>query len=369
MPRLFSPKASSSSGSSPSAWPSPAPPAPRASPRSWRGPPRFTRRTLATARSRTCPSSIDWIVSIHQSIHPSIHPSIHCIPPPTKQNSPADKWQALFRATREHCAALEVGNGLWLIVELLTPGRNFFGVMLFWQFLQMRWMLDQEGVVKVRRGCAYVCVYRVVIIVVSTPPFPPIPPENKSLQGQVQGTRLEAPLPDATPPLPRARSDALWPRPRLLPAGRADAGPAAGAGAAAGGGGGFGGDDAAVLGDVGYCCSGGGHEISRHEGGSILYVCVLLRVRVDETTNKERTKEKQSNKKPQHAQHAQRRFVFFPRRCCVLIALQDARVYVMYVMEKRNKLLLLLQTLALSLQKGGTGFSQAHKAGPPFPPL
>lgn len=65
--------------------------------------------------------------------------------------SPGERWQALFRSTREHCAALEVATGVWLLVELLTPARNFFGVMLFWQYLQMRFMLDQEGVVKVSK--------------------------------------------------------------------------------------------------------------------------------------------------------------------------------------------------------------------------
>jgi hypothetical protein len=62
--------------------------------------------------------------------------------------SPQARWAALFTASASHAAALEIGTGLFLGLELLTPRRNIFGIFLFWQYLQMRYMLDQSGVVK-----------------------------------------------------------------------------------------------------------------------------------------------------------------------------------------------------------------------------
>lgn len=46
---------------------------------------------------------------------------------------------------------LEVYIGFMLIVELVTPNRNFFSLFLYWQYLQMRYMIDRDGSMKV--GC------------------------------------------------------------------------------------------------------------------------------------------------------------------------------------------------------------------------
>jgi len=62
--------------------------------------------------------------------------------------SGTERWQALFTATTSHAISLEIGMGLFLILELLTPWRNTFGLFLFWQYLQMRYMLDKNGEVK-----------------------------------------------------------------------------------------------------------------------------------------------------------------------------------------------------------------------------
>ncbi len=59
-----------------------------------------------------------------------------------------DRWQLLFQATEEYGVVLEIAMGLFLVAELLTPYRNLFGLFLYWQFLQMRYMLDRSGVVK-----------------------------------------------------------------------------------------------------------------------------------------------------------------------------------------------------------------------------
>ncbi|KAJ8605828.1 hypothetical protein CTAYLR_000601 [Chrysophaeum taylorii] len=42
-----------------------------------------------------------------------------------------------------YAAYLEVAAGLGLLVELLTPKRNVILVVLYWQYLQMRYMLEQ----------------------------------------------------------------------------------------------------------------------------------------------------------------------------------------------------------------------------------
>lgn len=59
-----------------------------------------------------------------------------------------ERWQALFATTTSHAITLEIGMGLFLILELFTPWRNMFGLFLFWQYLQMRYMLDNNGEVK-----------------------------------------------------------------------------------------------------------------------------------------------------------------------------------------------------------------------------
>lgn len=58
------------------------------------------------------------------------------------------RWQAIFTATISHAITLEIAMGLFLVLELFTPWRNTFGLFLFWQYLQMRYMLDKSGEVK-----------------------------------------------------------------------------------------------------------------------------------------------------------------------------------------------------------------------------
>jgi hypothetical protein len=45
-------------------------------------------------------------------------------------------------------ALAEVMQGVFLLVELLLPSRNIMFAFMWWQFLQMRYMLDQAGHVK-----------------------------------------------------------------------------------------------------------------------------------------------------------------------------------------------------------------------------
>jgi hypothetical protein len=60
------------------------------------------------------------------------------------------KWIALRFKAAVFSAYLEILTGLVLVVELLTPYRNFMMLALYWQYLQMRYMLDRDGHIKVR---------------------------------------------------------------------------------------------------------------------------------------------------------------------------------------------------------------------------
>lgn len=81
-----------------------------------------------------------------------------------------ERWQALFSATASYSVMLEIGMGLYLILELLTPTRNVFGLFLYWQFLQMRYMLDRTGVVKDK----FKKLDEKILDVVSHPKCPPV---------------------------------------------------------------------------------------------------------------------------------------------------------------------------------------------------
>jgi hypothetical protein len=45
-------------------------------------------------------------------------------------------------------ATCEVYQGLFLIVELALPTRNVMQLYLWWQYLQMRYMMDPNGNIK-----------------------------------------------------------------------------------------------------------------------------------------------------------------------------------------------------------------------------
>jgi hypothetical protein len=45
-------------------------------------------------------------------------------------------------------ATCEVYQGLFLIVELALPTRNVMQLYLWWQYLQMRYMMDSDGSIK-----------------------------------------------------------------------------------------------------------------------------------------------------------------------------------------------------------------------------
>lgn len=62
--------------------------------------------------------------------------------------SPQRKWQVLFERAPVLAVNLEIYAAAMLVLELVTPRRNLMGLFLFGQYLQLRYMLDQNGVVK-----------------------------------------------------------------------------------------------------------------------------------------------------------------------------------------------------------------------------
>ncbi|CAE7753834.1 unnamed protein product, partial [Symbiodinium microadriaticum] len=76
--------------------------------------------------------------------------------PPAMQKSPeewtrlssAAKWQLFNSKVLGMAAYCEVMQGLYLIIELVMPTRSFLFTMMWWQFLQMRYLMDQTGNIK-----------------------------------------------------------------------------------------------------------------------------------------------------------------------------------------------------------------------------
>lgn len=62
--------------------------------------------------------------------------------------SPASKWSQFNSRMSSSAVQFEVMHGLCLLVELLMPSRNVLLTVMWWQFLQMRYMMDRAGDVK-----------------------------------------------------------------------------------------------------------------------------------------------------------------------------------------------------------------------------
>ena len=58
------------------------------------------------------------------------------------------KWAKFMSVTIAAAAKAEVYHGLYLIYELITPKRNLVMLLLWWQFLQLRYMMDRDGHIK-----------------------------------------------------------------------------------------------------------------------------------------------------------------------------------------------------------------------------
>lgn len=58
------------------------------------------------------------------------------------------KEEEFKTALARNAAVCEVLQGVFLIVELILPTRNLTMMFLWWQYLQMRFMMDQKGHMK-----------------------------------------------------------------------------------------------------------------------------------------------------------------------------------------------------------------------------
>jgi hypothetical protein len=54
------------------------------------------------------------------------------------------KWRVFDQELLGMACSCEVMQGLALLVQLILPSRNFLGTMMWWQYLQMRYMMDQQ---------------------------------------------------------------------------------------------------------------------------------------------------------------------------------------------------------------------------------
>jgi stress-induced-phosphoprotein 1 len=58
------------------------------------------------------------------------------------------KWRVFDQQLLTAACYCEVMQGLAFLVQLLFPSRNFLSTMMWWQYLQMRYMMDQGGTLK-----------------------------------------------------------------------------------------------------------------------------------------------------------------------------------------------------------------------------
>ncbi|KAF1315241.1 Transmembrane protein, partial [Globisporangium splendens] len=54
------------------------------------------------------------------------------------------KWAKLYHRMPQVAANIEVGIGMALLVEILTPARNFLLTVLYWQLLRVRYMINPQ---------------------------------------------------------------------------------------------------------------------------------------------------------------------------------------------------------------------------------
>lgn len=57
---------------------------------------------------------------------------------------PASKWAKLYHRMPQVAASVEVAIGLALLLEMLTPARNFLLTLLYWQLLRVRYMINPQ---------------------------------------------------------------------------------------------------------------------------------------------------------------------------------------------------------------------------------
>lgn len=64
--------------------------------------------------------------------------------PSFKTLPPASQWAKLYHRMPQTAANVEVAIGLALVLELLTPARNFLLTLLYWQLLRVRYMINPQ---------------------------------------------------------------------------------------------------------------------------------------------------------------------------------------------------------------------------------
>lgn len=58
------------------------------------------------------------------------------------------KWQLFNAKIVQMACYCEVMQGIFLLIELVMPSRNFLFTLMWWQYLQMRYLMDQSGSIK-----------------------------------------------------------------------------------------------------------------------------------------------------------------------------------------------------------------------------
>lgn len=76
----------------------------------------------------------------------ALHPVVATVisDPTWPSLSSQSKWAKLYHRIPQVAANIEVGIGIALIMELLTPARNFLLVVLYWQLLRVRYMISPQ---------------------------------------------------------------------------------------------------------------------------------------------------------------------------------------------------------------------------------
>lgn len=95
--------------------------------------------------SKKMPSILERVSSVVEKYLPQ---AMQRTPEEWNRLNSQTKWKHFNSKVLDMSAYCEVMQGLFLIFELLLPTRSIFLTILWWQYLQMRYMLDQGGTIK-----------------------------------------------------------------------------------------------------------------------------------------------------------------------------------------------------------------------------
>lgn len=90
----------------------------------------------------------DMLTKVGALVGKYIPPVLQQTPEAWERLTTSAKWRVFDQELVRMACYCEVLQGFAFVVQLVFPSRNFLGTMMWWQYLQMRYMMDQQGPIK-----------------------------------------------------------------------------------------------------------------------------------------------------------------------------------------------------------------------------